>query len=160
MIHCLHRIAPKRGLLMSGALDDQQIGRYSAEDWKRAFTTSTRQRAVENYIAANRLHAAGLGPKPLGICYVRKFSRGLSVRPGETAGILIEDINKLPAKRDASEEEIIAAGVTPDRIKSCVRQQIRGYVSDLNSVVGVMPTDAGEEIRKLLDWFDSQLKRH
>jgi hypothetical protein len=157
MIHCLHRIAPRRDLLMSGKLDDQQIGRYSADDWKRAFTTSTRHRAVENYIAASRLHAAGLGPKPLGICYVRHFSHGLSGRPGETAGILIEDINKLPAKRDATEEEIIAAGVTPDRIKSCVRQQIRGYVSDLNSVVGVIPTGAGDEIRSLLDWFDSQL---
>lgn len=40
-----------------------------------------------------------------------------------------------------------ATGVAPDRTQGCIRQQIRGYVSDLNSVVGVMPVDAESEVQ-------------
>jgi len=156
-VHCLHRKAPPVGPLLAGGFDGRQIGRYSSEDWKRALTKSTRLRAAENYVAAKRLHAAGLGPEPLGICYVRSFSYSLSGPSSETAGIMIEDINQLPPKANATEEQIIAAGVTLDGIKSCVRQQINGYVSDLNSVIGVMPVDAGDEIRTILDRLSEQV---
>ena len=154
---CLHRKTPLVGPLLAGNFDGQEIGRYSAEDWKRALTKSTRLRAAENYVAATRLHAAGLGPKPLGICYVRNFSHRIFGPSSETAGIMIEDINQLPPKTDATEEEIVAAGVTPDGIRSCVRQQIRGYVSDLNSVRGVMPVDAEEEIGRILNRLSEQV---
>lgn len=156
-IHCLRPVTPPYDKLMSGVLDEERIGRYSADDWKRALGKSTRRRAAENYISAERLHAAGLGPKPLGICYVSRFSKGLFGLWSETAGIMIEDINKLPPKADATEEEIIAAGVTIDGIRSCVRQQIKGYVSDLNSVIGVMPVDAEEEIEAILRQLAEQV---
>ncbi|MEO8614031.1 MAG: hypothetical protein ABI600_02735 [Luteolibacter sp.] len=156
-VHCLRPITPPYDLLMSGALDQERIGRYWADDWKRALGKSTRRRAAENFVSASRLHAAGLGPKPLGICYVKNFSYSLFGPSSETAGIMIEDINQLPQKTKATEEEIIAAGVTLDQIRSCVRQQIRGYVSDLNSVVGVMPVDAEEEIQEILNLFSLQV---
>ena len=156
-IHCLRPVTPPFEKLMSGALDDERIGRYSADDWKQALTKSTRRRAAENYISAARLHAAGLGPKPLGICYVGNFSYKPFGPWSETAGILIEDIHKLPPKANATEEEILAAGVTLDGIKSCVRQQINGYVSDLNSVIGVMPVDAEDEIEAVLKQLAGQV---
>ena len=156
-IHCLRPITPPFEKLMSGVLDDERIGRYSADDWKQALTKSTRRRAAENYISAARLHAAGLGPKPLGICYVRNFSYKPFGPWSETAGILIEDIHKLPPKANATEEQILAAGVTLDGIKSCVRQQINGYVSDLNSVIGVMPVDAEDEIEAILKQLAAQV---
>jgi hypothetical protein len=127
------------------------------DDWKQALNKNTRRRAVENYLAASRLHAAGLGPQPLGLCHVRDFSYRLFGDSSETAGIIIGDIRKLPPKADATEEQIIAAGVTIDGIRSCVRQQIHGYVSDLNSVVGVMPVDAEREIEAMLDHFSERL---
>ncbi len=157
MIHCLHRKTPDIDQLFAGKWDGDRIGRYSSEEWKSALSKSTRRRAAENYLSAQRLHIAGLGPKPLGICYVRNFSCKLFGDWSETAGIMIEDINQLPAKSDATEEQIIAAGVTVDSLKSCVRQQIKGYVSDLNSVVGVMPVDAEEEIEAILKQLSGQV---
>jgi hypothetical protein len=103
------------------------------------------------------LHAAGLGPRPLGICHVRRFSGNFLGAWSETTGILIEDIGKLPPKPEATETEILAAGVTLDGIKSCVRQQIRGYVSDLNSVLGVMPVAAECEIEAILSQLSAQV---
>ena len=159
-LHCLRRSTPDYARLMAGAFDGQRLGRYSAEDWKRALNKSTRQRAVENYLAASRLHDAGLGPKPLGLCHVRDFSCRLFGGWSETAGIIISDIRKLPPKADATEEQIIAAGVTIDAIRSCLRQQINGYVSDLNSVVGVMPVDADRQIEALLGYFSEQITKN
>ncbi len=156
-VHCLHKAVPPVDRLLAGEFDGERIGRYSAEDWKQALTKTTRRRAAENFIAAERLHAAGLGPKPLGICYVRRFSSQAFGAWSETAGILIEDIQNLPPKPDATEAEILAAGVTLDGIKSCVRQQIRGYVSDLNSVIGVMPVAAEEEIEAILSQLSAQV---
>lgn len=156
-VHCLHKVTPPVNRLLAGDFDGEQIGRYSAEDWKQALTKSTRQRAAENFIAAERLHAAGLGPKPLGLCYVRRFSSKAFGAWSETSGIMIEDINTLPAKPDATEAEILATGVTLDGINSCVRQQIRGYVSDLNSVLGVMPVAAEQEIEAILTQLSEQV---
>jgi hypothetical protein len=149
-VHCLRPVTPPFGELMSGAFDGKRIGQYSADDWKQALGKSTRRRAAENYIAAHRLHAAGLGPKPFGIIYVRNFAYKFSIKKSETAGIMIENILNLAPKKNATEENIVAAGVMPDRLKSCIRQQINGYVSDLNSVVGVMPLDAEQEIAEIV----------
>ncbi len=70
---------------------------------------------------------------------------------------MVEDIRNLQPKKNATEEEIIAAGVTLDGLKSCFRQQINGYVSDLNSVVGVMPVDAEQEIEEILSRLAAQV---
>lgn len=158
-LHCLRKSTPDYTRLMAGAFDGQPLGRYSADDWKRALNKNTRRRAVENYIAASRLHRARLGPEPLGLCYVRDFSYRFFGDTSETAGIIIGDIRKLPPKTDATEEQILAAGVTIDGIRSCVRQQIHGYVSDLNSVVGVMPVDAEREIEAMLGHFSEQIAK-
>ena len=156
-VHCLHKVTPPFTELMQGSFDGKLIGRYSADEWKQALGKSTRRRAAENYIAAYRLHAAGLGPKPLGICYVRNFSNRFSGGKSETTGIIIENIRNLPPRKNATEEEIIAAGVTLDALKSCVRQQVNGYVSDLNSVVGVMPIDAEQQIKEILSRLAEQV---
>lgn len=156
-LQCLHKVTPPFAELMRGSLDGKRIGRYSADEWKQALGKSTRRRAAENYVAAYRLHLAGLGPKPLGICYVRNFSYRFSGDKCETTGIMVEDIRRLAPKKNATEEEIIAAGVTLDGLKSCFRQQINGYVSDLNSVVGVMPVDAEQEIEEILSRLAAQV---
>ena len=156
-VHCLHKVTPPFTELMQGSFDGKRIGRYSADEWKQALGKSTRRRAAENYIAAYRLHAAGLGPKPLGICYVRNFSYRFFGDKSETTGIIIENIRNLSPRKNATEEEIIAAGVTLDALKSCVRQQVNGYVSDLNSVVGVMPIDAEQQIEEILSRLAEQV---
>jgi hypothetical protein len=45
-------------------------------------------------------------------------------------GLMIEDAAAKPPKPPATEAQILAAGVRPDRIRSAVRQQINGYVVD------------------------------
>jgi hypothetical protein len=61
-------------------------------------------------------------------------------------GLMIEDAAAKPPKPPATEAQLLAAGVRPDRLRSAVRQQVNGYVVDLNSVVGVVPVDADAEI--------------
>lgn len=65
------------------------------------------------------------------------------------AGIFIENLDNYPRRAPVTLEEMISAGVKPDKIKSAIRQQINGYVSDLNSVVGVMPITAEKEIYEI-----------
>jgi hypothetical protein len=68
---------------------------------------------------------------------------------------LVDDLRSYRRKKETTEEEMLACGVRPDKSKSCLRQQIRGYVSDLNSVVGVMPLNAEAEIAG----FEAELNR-
>jgi hypothetical protein len=154
LVDCLHRTAPDRAKLFAGLLDDVDFGRYSASEWKAALAKPVRRRAVENFIAARRLFHAGLGPEPYALCHVPRFRLFGRPEPTETAGIVIQNINSLGPRPPATREQMIACGVMPDRIESSLRQQIRGYVSDLNSVCGVMPIDAEREIDAMVQDFE------
>lgn len=146
--HCIHATAPARDLLFEGkaSLHDD---RYSLADWRHVYETSVARRAAENYIVARRLHACELGPKVTGCVGVRSFESFYCPGTSHTFGIVVENLRHYPRKRPATLEQLEAAGVVPDRTASCLRQQIRGYVSDLNSVVGVMPLDAEAEIQQI-----------
>lgn len=61
-------------------------------------------------------------------------------------GLYIDDLNFYDEKNETTFAELSHADVIPDKINSCLRQQIKGYVSDLNSVVGVMPKDKNDEV--------------
>lgn len=146
--HCIHATAPGRDDLCEStavAGSDQ----YSIADWRRAYTTSAARRAAENYIAARRLHDCGLGPKVTGCVAVRRFDAYYCRSASRSFGLTVEDLRNYPRKAKATLEQIEAAGIVADRTRSCLRQQIRGYVSDLNSVVGVMPVDAEMEVRQI-----------
>lgn len=69
-----------------------------------------------------------------------------SDRPCCTAGIIVDNLQRYTPKDETTESAMRVAGVEPDRLRSCIRQQINGYVSDLNSVVGVMPMNAEQEV--------------
>ncbi|MBL37765.1 MAG: hypothetical protein CMP07_05085 [Xanthomonadales bacterium] len=146
--HCIHATAPERGQLFGGkaSLHD---GRYSLPDWRQAYETSVAHRAAENYIAARRLHACGLGPKVIGCVAVRSLESFYSPGVSHSFGIMVENLRNYSRKRPATLEQLEAAGVVPDRTSSCLRQQIRGYVSDLNSVVGVRPLAAEVEVQRV-----------
>lgn len=146
--HCIHATAPARGQLLEGkaSLHDD---RYSLADWRHAYGTSVARRAAENYIAARRLHACRLGPKVAGCVAVGSFESFYSPGVSHSFGIVVENLRDYPLKRPATLEQLEAAGVVPDRTFSCLRQQIRGYISDLNSVVGVKPVDAEAEVRQV-----------
>ncbi len=156
LIDCRHPKAPNRKKLFQNHYSNKDLQPYSVTDWKKALSKTVRRRTVENYIAASRLHAAGLGPEPLGIYIVRRFRSSIWQRPCENVGLIIENILSLPPKAEATEAEIINCGVTIDKIRSCIRQQINGYVSDLNSVCGVMPVAAENEIKTLLELLNTK----
>ncbi len=83
---------------------------------------------------------------------------------GPTCGILTQDVFSLPRKLRCRLEHVKQAGVVPDQILSCVRQQIRGYVVDLCSVVGCVPADAEDAVVQLEGLFrdnppEAQLKQ-
>ena len=84
-----------------------------------------------------------------------KYIEHDSVDEAGMVGIFTEDVTRLPEKQDASEEDVMACGVQVDRIKSCVRQQLNGYVVDLNSVVGVVPVDADDEVHEVVEMIGS-----
>jgi hypothetical protein len=107
------------------------------------------RRVAENVVAAWRLHAAGLGPEVLGLCIAREY-RDCDRRDASfAAGFLGADATALPAKAPTTVEEFLAAGVTLDRIASAIRQQVNGYVVDLNAAIGVLPVDAEAEVSAL-----------
>lgn len=130
---------------------------YTRKDWQMALSKPATRRAVENFIAAERLHAAGIGPAVRGLCLARSFEASYNCNPCLTAGIIVDDLQAYPRKHDTTQEEMLAAGVAPDRLMSAIRQQINGYVSDLNSVVGVMPIDAEDEIEQKLQQVNRAL---
>ena len=149
-INCLHRSAPDRNELFAQLPDDQPLGTYTALDWKKALSKTSLQRAVENVVAGQRLHQANLGPRFNCFAAIRCLKSFWGHEYGECIGVECGNAFALPPKPKTREEEILEAGVLPDKIKSCVRQQINGYVTDLNSVVGVMPRNADNEIEDLL----------
>ncbi|MGR3464750.1 hypothetical protein [Limimaricola sp.] len=142
--HCIYHKAPKREEVLGGF--DTRNG---AEDWARAFSTPVLRRVAENWVMFTRLHTAGLGPEPMGLVVVRDyrslFSRGRSI----TAGLRLADLTKYPEKTPATEDELRAAGIVPDRSRASLREQIRGYVSDLNNLHGAMPEDGEAEVAQV-----------
>ncbi len=126
----------------------RELGRYQSDDWRAALTTSVTRRLAELWIVSSRLWRAGLGPEPLGLAFAGRFERDGEAL-GPTAGLRSANVYRLRRKLPCRVEHIEAAGVRPDRIMSCVRQQVRGYVIDLCSVVGCVPVDAEDEIARL-----------
>lgn len=143
---CRHPNAPRREEILGPAPSLPARGRYSVQDWRAAFRTPVARRAAENAVATARLHRAGLGPRLLGLCVARKLIDGDRRDGGFAAGIVVEDARGLPAKAPAHAADMERAGVGPDRIRSAIRQQVNGYIVDLNSVAGVMPLGAEDEV--------------
>lgn len=149
-LDCRSRATPKRTHLAKGKLNHTDLGRYHVDDWIDVLFKPVKRRIIENYIAAKRLHAAGLGPSTRGICYIKNYMvLGRNWLPIETYGLMIDDVFALPPKPNATKEEILAAGVKLDKIGSCWRQQENGYVVDLNSVCGVMPVNCENEVSEI-----------
>jgi len=146
--HCIHASALGKEEVFSGsvALPD---GPYALADWRRAYGASVARRAAENYVAACRISEAGLGPKVTGCVAVGSFGPFYSGGSSWSFGIVVEDLRDYRRKPETTLDQLEAAGVAVDRSRSCIRQQISGYVSDLNSVVGVMPVDAEAEVRQV-----------
>jgi len=146
---CGHPEAPRREVVLGSSDHAPVPGPYNLSDWRAAYRTGVARRAAENAVAAERLHRAGLGPRLLGLCVARRLVDDGRLDGGFAAGIMVEDARRLPAKAPARDEDMERAGIRPDRIRSAIRQQVNGYVVDLNSVVGVMPLDAEEEIASI-----------
>ena len=136
--------------------EDELSGRYPISVWKEALSTPISRRLAEIWIASNRLHRNGLGPEPGSLVIARQYKRNFRAY-GPTAGMKIGDARLLAPREPVTQEEMIAAGVRPDRYLSCVRQTINGYVSDLCSVVGVVPIDAEDEVAALAGHIDGLL---
>lgn len=148
-VHCTHDSAPPRDRVFSGSSFTTKEP-YQERDWFNIYSKSVLKRAAENYVMYKRLHENHIGPEPLGCCLVRSIRAAYTPNETFTVGVMLADLTRYPRKRRTTEAQMIAAGVTPDKIRSALRQQIRGYVSDLNSVVGAMPI-AGEQDVSLLE---------
>ena len=142
--HCIYYKAPRREEVLGGF--DK---RPSAPDWALAFETPVLRRVAENWVMFARLHAAGLGPEPMGLVAVRDYRSFFSRGRGITAGLRLADLTKYPEKAPCTEEELRAAGILPDRSRASLREQIRGYVSDLNNLHGAMPEDGAAEVARV-----------
>ncbi len=156
---CRHKSAPGFDQLLHTDTSAVNTGQYSIDEWRNAFSKNSRLRAVENYICAKRLHQHGLGPKPFGFAVIRNFQHRYYPLAGECVGLIVDNVFHLPMKKQTTEQEILQAGVSIDKIRSCVRQQVNGYVIDLNSVVGCMPVDAENEIAQLSKSLDELLSK-
>jgi len=148
LVHCTHASAPEREQLLNfrtGLKNDK----YTIDEWTEALSKSVIVRAAENYIAAKRLFVAGIGPDVSGFLIIHRFGAPYSKAGAINIGLFVDDLRQYPQKRETTREELPMAGVIPDKIESCIRQQINGYVSDLNSVVGVMPDSASDAVKSL-----------
>ncbi len=139
--HCIYFKAPRREEVIGGF--DRRQG---AEDWARVLQSPVLRRVAENWVMFQRLHAAGIGPEPLGLVAVRDYRSFFSRGRGFTAGLRLADLTKYPEKAPTTEAELRAAGIIPDRSLASIREQIRGYVSDLNNLHGAMPEDGEAEV--------------
>ena len=150
-VHSIARSAPRR--------DEAGTGKDPEGHWARAFATPVTRRVAENWVMHDRLHRAGLGPEPLALAvaprYLAWFSRGAAV----SAGVFVAALRRYPPKAPATEAQVRAAGVLPDAKGACLREQINGYVSDLNAVRGAMPEDAEPEVDALTARLDAALAR-
>ena len=144
-IDCTSPARPSADVLEQPGLT---LGRYVSDEWHTALTTPIARRLAELWIVSVRLWRAGLGPQPMGLCFVEQLQRDKEAL-GPTCGFLSENVFKLRPKLSCKLEQLESAGVRPDKIMSCVRQQVRGYVVDLCAVVGCVPENAEEETARL-----------
>lgn len=149
-LHSIARVAPRRD--RAGDPSDPEAA------WARAFVTPVTRRVAENWVMLDRLHRAGLGPEPLALAVAPRYRAWFSPRGTYSAGTYVADLRRYPSKPPATEAEVRAAGVIPDARLACVREQINGYVSDLNAVRGAMPEDAEEEVAALTQRLDDALR--
>lgn len=145
-VACLSRKAPPREYLEGSDPLAGQWGRYPLEAWRQAYETPIERRVAENVVAAERLHKAGIGPRVLGLCLARRFRDGHRLDRSFAAGFMVENAALKPPRPAATQSQLIDAGVRPDQINSAVRQQVNGYVVDLNSVIGVVPVAAEADV--------------
>ena len=146
---CTHATRPTASRLEEDWANDT----YTSADWRRALSTPLARRLAELCVAGHRLWRAGLGPRPFGLTFAAHFIRD-GVALGPTMGVRWEHAELLPPKVPATDGDLLAAGVRPDRIRSCVRQQLNGYVIDLSSVIGVQPIDAEDDIVAVRRWIE------
>ena len=123
--------------------------RYEYDEWRRALTTPVDHRVAELWVVMKRLWAAGLGPEPLGFTFTNSYVRD-GVRMGATAGLISENVERLPRKLRCREQDLAEAGVQIDKFRASVRQQLRGYVIDLNAAVGLTPIDGEADVAQTL----------
>ncbi|SEQ36331.1 hypothetical protein [Thalassovita taeanensis] len=150
-VHCIYHKAPKREHVLAGKPVKNKV---PAEEWKAAFTKPVTRRVAENYICLQRLYAAGIGPEPQGLVIVPQYRSWFSRGPGYTAGYRVANLYSYPPKAPTTEDQLRAAGIVPDRSLATIREQINGYVSDLNSVNGAMPENAEAEVAALTAHLD------
>lgn len=131
---CLSEKAPQ---CPSEVSDSKDYGVYSSNDWISILNECIYTKAATNYVIIEKLSKHGLGPKALGFSIVKHTTSTDGKLNGISVGVDVENINKLRKKAKATAEDFEKIGVIPDRINSALRQQIRGYVSDLNSVICV-----------------------
>ncbi|MFS8184317.1 hypothetical protein ACMG4P_22575 [Pseudovibrio denitrificans] len=146
--HCISKGAPSRTDILDGR-NVLSTDRYTVNDWQSVYKKTVSRRTAEIFVNAVRLQNAGIRPKVLDVAFVRTFNAFHNNNPTWTCGLIVENLYKYPRKVQSTLQDLEHAGVIPDRINSCVRQQIHGYVSDLNSVIGVMPTNADKDICEL-----------
>lgn len=144
-IDCISPTRPPDDVLQQERL---QLGRYTSDEWRRALSTTTAHRLAQLWLVSARLWRAGLGPQPLGICLVDRLYRDNEAL-GPSHGFRSRNVRRMRPKLRGRLEHLEAAGVRPDKIMNCVRQQVRGYVIDLCSVVGCIPTDAEDPTARI-----------
>jgi hypothetical protein len=149
LCHCVSPNVAGRDAIFAADPAHRAGRHYTYGDWQLAYSTPVLRRVAENFVISERLAEAGLGPKVRGFVVVQDYTCGYAMGSGSTAGLIVDDLTDYPVKAQTRHEELLAIGVVPDRILSCLRQQIRGYVADLNSVVAVHAKDAEEEVAQL-----------
>lgn len=145
---CFHETRPAADLLDAGdgAL---ALGPYSLDDWRRALAVPVLRRTAENYVSARRLAAVAAGPAVGRGVVIRELTYDEGGAASASAGFEVADLTRYLRREPATEADLARAGVRLDRIASALRQQINGYVSDLDSVVGVAPVASDDAVRKV-----------
>ena len=148
-VHSIARSAPAR----EEAGTDKDPGGI----WRRAFDTPVTRRVAENWVMLDRLYKARIGPEPLALAIAPRYRAWFTRGTTFSAGYYVANLHLYPPKPPTTEDELRAAGVIPDAKRACLREQINGYVSDLNAVRGAMPDNAEDEVTLIADALDAAL---
>lgn len=131
-----HPLAPDPAVVRA-APPDQMFRRYTAAEWASSIDKPVLERAAENCLIAERLARNGFGAALRAAVVVRSYRHGESGKPTISGGMILDNLLAYARRPDVTEDEFRKTGLLPDRFKSCIRQQIRGYVSDFNAVFGI-----------------------